>query len=49
MSFQIYTNQNAYDAYDDERYIEYNDDSRSNTNFDQNAYDSEEGTEKIWV
>lgn len=37
MSYHIYTNQS-----DDEHYADYNDDSRSN-NFEQNAYDSEEG------
>uniref|UniRef100_A0A1A9WB20 S10_plectin domain-containing protein n=1 Tax=Glossina brevipalpis TaxID=37001 RepID=A0A1A9WB20_9MUSC len=39
MSYHIYTNQS-----DDERYADYNDDSRSN-NFEQNAYDSEEDTD----
>lgn len=30
-------------ASDDERFADYNDDSRSNNNFEQNNYDSEEG------
>lgn len=35
-------------ASDDERYPDYNDDSRSN-NFEPNAYDSEEGKERCWT